>query len=111
MFTKTDLKNGDVIVRRNGDVEIAIVALGVFVCQYNGWNDFDYIREDLTACDGYQFDIMKVIRPTKKCHCRFTGTVGNMGKLVYDRERDTVRELTIDEIEREFGIKVKFEKV
>ena len=90
MFTKSDLKNGDVIVRRNGNVEIAIVDLGVFVDK-TGWNDLDRVNDDLTNSSSWRdsWDIVKVIRPNRKYHCQFCCVEHDgWGELVYDRERD-----------------------
>lgn len=97
MFTKSDIKNGDVIVRRNGEVEIAIVDLGVFISP-DGWNNYDNILEDLTAEDGWlddnQWDIVKVIRPKHKRECQFRcPEYKDWGEVVYDRERDTKKPL------------------
>ena len=90
MFTKSDLKNGDVIVRRNGSVEIAIVDLGVFITK-DGWNNLKTLADDLT--DGEypidkDWDIMKVYRPVKNYHCQFYPDNYKKGDLVFDRERD-----------------------
>lgn len=90
MFTKKDLKNGDVIVRRNGNAEIAIVDQGVFVTK-GGFNRLSAVNDDLTT-DESSWDIVKVIRPTKEYHCQFaTAEHNNWGNIVYDRERDTKR--------------------
>lgn len=107
-FTKADLKNGDFIVRRNGGVEIVIVDNGVCISK-DGYNNLIDIAEDLTDSNGYndEWDIVKVYRPTEAWHNQFD--CYHNCNLVYERE--TLRELTIEEVEREFGIKVKFEKV
>lgn len=88
MFTKSDLKNGDVIVRRNGDVEIAIVDRGVLVSK-TGWNRLRDVREDLTDDDDFdnEWDIMKVYRPDRDYQCQFY--CEDRGNPIYDRERDT----------------------
>lgn len=91
VFTKSDLKNGDVIVRRNGSVEIAIVDLGVLVTK-GSWNNLKDLKADLTDCDSLdenEWDIVKVYRPIEKYHCQFSDDAYTKGKLVYDRERDT----------------------
>ena len=92
VFTKSDPKNGDVIVRRNGLVEIVMLDLGVLIT--NGtYNDLNDIKDDLTDVDSNCFnddyDIVKVYRPTEKCHCSFNPYSYVKGELVYDRERDT----------------------
>lgn len=45
-FSKSDLRNKDVVLRRNGSVEI--VNDDVLIAQ-EGWNDFDDIADDLTC--------------------------------------------------------------
>lgn len=91
VFTKKDLKNGDVIVRRNGGAEIVIVDLAVCVTKSGGWNNFNDIHDDLTDTNitGNQWDIMKVFRPIANHHCQFFNNAYEKGELVYDRERDT----------------------
>ena len=90
MFTKSDLKNGDVVVRRNGWVEVVIVDLDVMVSK-NGWDSLSDIKEDLTdeESDAFdnEYDIVKVYRPIEKYACTFNNYT--KGKLMYDRERDT----------------------
>lgn len=90
VFTKSDLKNGDVIVRRNGSVEIAIVDRNVFITKH-GWNKLADVNDDLTDIDSdfgdNEWDIVKVYRP-KVCHqCQFE--TEDHGELVYYRERYT----------------------
>ena len=93
MFTKNDLKNGDVIVQRNGWVEIVIVDLDVLISK-DGWDNLNDIAEDLTDVDadstlfGEEYDIVKVYRPTNKWDCSFEPDSYEKGTLVYDRERD-----------------------
>lgn len=93
VFTKKDLKNGDVIVRRNGWVEIVCVDLGVFITT-NGWNDRSELNDDLTDSDNRwfdsdEYDIVEVYRPKEKCQCQFNPDCYEKGELVYYRERDT----------------------
>lgn len=89
MFTKSDLKNGDIILRNNGEVEIAIVDLGVFISK-SGWMPLNRQNEDLTYDNGDSYwDIKAVRRPNKEYGCQFCAFENNWGELVYDRERDT----------------------
>lgn len=120
VFTKSDLRNGDILKKRNGDIEVVIVDSGlriVLEARYGygygyGYNRLSDLNEDLTHRDlGDAYDIVAVRRPKKGCACDYSLFDEAMGELVYDRERDTIRELTIEEIEKEFGIKVKFERV
>lgn len=92
VFTKSDLKNGDIVVRRNGSVEVVILDLDVLITK-EGWNNLSDINEDLTDTDswdiGDEWNIIKVYRPTSNWHCQLTGDSHTHGTLVYDRERDT----------------------
>lgn len=89
VFTKDDLKNGDIILRNNGEVEIAIVDRGVFVSA-RGWMSLNNVNEDLTH-NGHDsgWDIKQVRRPTSEGQCQFCAFSYEWGELVYDRERDT----------------------
>ena len=89
MFTKKDLKNGDVIKKRNGNVEILVLPLGTLVCSCGEFNFFSDIRDDLTSKNGSEYDIVAVRRPTEAYHCKFRAFKDEVGELVYDRERDT----------------------
>lgn len=89
MFTKNDLKNGDVIKKRNGNIEILVLPLGTLVCDDGHFNDFGDIRDDLINKNGNCNDIVAVRRPTRVSHCRFSAFADEFGELVYDRERDT----------------------
>ena len=91
MFTKADLKNGDVVIRRNGNVEIAIVDIGVLVAN-SGWNDLADIDVDFNYTDERgesEWDVMKVYRPKMNYMCQFSENSYSRGELVYSRERDT----------------------
>jgi hypothetical protein len=93
MFTKSDLRNGDIILRRDGHVSIAIADLGVFVSPF-GFMPFHKTNEDLTDHEGdSEWDIVAVRRPVNKHDCQFTAFKHNLGELVYDRERDTKKPL------------------
>lgn len=107
MFTKADLKNGDVIKRRNGWVEIVCLETGTLITK-DEFDKLSKINDDLTSIYGNgTYDIVAVRRPKYPKDCRFDAFDKEFGDLVYDRERDTVREMTVDEIEKELGYKVK----
>lgn len=88
VFTKSDLKNGDVVVLRNGDVQIAIVDLGLFITRsgFNRIKDWDESLKEVEY-EECEWDIVQVFRPTEDWHCQFNSS--SHGTLVYDRERDT----------------------
>lgn len=111
-FTKADLRTGDVILRRNGKVEILNRELGVFICDCGGWNDFDKLKDDLTTMYiDNQYDIMEVRRPLEKCDCCFDAMKINghhRGVLVYERKE--VEEMTLAEVCRLLGKEIKIVK-
>lgn len=104
VFTKKDLKNGDVLLCRDGHTEILVLPLGTRVVK-GGYNFFSDIKDDLTHLCRSDSDIMAVRRPIEPMDCRFSAFDWELGELVF--ERDTRREMTIEEIEKEFGVKVK----
>lgn len=107
-FTKADLKTGDVILRRNGDVEIVNRELKMFICK-DGWTDFDGIHDDLTSSQGGNgWDIMSVKRPKTKSDCQFDAFESECGTLVY--ERDEVEEMTLAEVCKLLGKNIKIIK-
>ena len=87
VFTKSDLKTGDFVMRANGVEEVFIEHLKAFTGKA-GWMPLSNVNDDLThsGCD-HGWDIVKVRRPTTTCHCQFD--CPSFGELVYDRARDT----------------------
>ena len=109
-FTKEDLKTGDVVLRRNGKVEIVNRELETFITQYH-WCDLDDINDDLTYCinsGNSKYDIIAVRRPCKKSDCRFEAFNCELGILVYERKE--VEEMTLEEICKALGKEVKIVK-
>lgn len=107
-FVKADLKTGDVILRRNGDVEIVNRELGMFICQSGGWNDLDSCNNDLTSSLDKDYDIIEIRRPKKKYECCFDAFVCKRGTLVYEREEP--EEMTLEEVCALLGKKIKIIK-
>ena len=104
-FTKADLKTGDVILRRNGDVEIVNRELKMFI-RKEGWNSFDNECEDLTTrYPDNGWDIMAVRRPNEPSDCRFNAFEHKLGTLVYEREE--VEEMTLAEVCKLLGKNIK----
>lgn len=103
MFTKKDLRNGDVCVLNNGDASIYVDLLGgVFVC-ITGYNVSRNWKENLTNVVNRvndAFDIVKVYRPKEPYQCCFDDSLYTDGDLVFDRERDC--KPFLDEEEREY---------
>ncbi len=102
-FTKSDLKSGDVILRRNGKVEIVCLETGTCILK-NGYNKLSEINEDLTYQDDLvDYDIVKVYRPKEPYQCGFSEYAYKHGELVY--KRDDVVRMTLKEVEDKLGIK------
>lgn len=105
IFTKADLKTGDVILRRNGDVEIVNGELEMFI-RKNGFTDFGGINDDLTAAfGGKSWDIIAVRRPVSRCDCVFNAFENERGDLVYEREEPV--EMTLAEVCELLGKNIK----
>lgn len=109
-FTKKDLKNGDVVIHRNGRVSIAIPQIATLK-QVDCYDELDYFADDLKNTfgpGGPEYDIMKVYRPNIPRHCSFKEANYTKGTLVYKREE--FEEMTIAEIEKALGKKIKIVK-
>lgn len=111
-FTKADLKTGDVILKRNGSVEIVNRDLEMLICQNGGWNNLDDIQEDLTYRspmgaeeDDEDCDIIQVRRPQTKRDCCFNALKYKWGELVYKREEP--EEMTLEQVCKLLGKKIK----
>lgn len=100
-ITKDDLKNGDIVTLRNGDK--LIYSDGEFAdisddCdnRLTSKRDLNY---DLTYgfIDDENYDVIKVDRPTNYY-------------TVFEREETKVKEMTIEEISKALGYKVKIIK-
>lgn len=107
-FTKADLKTGDVILRRNGDVEIFNSELQMFI-RKAGWTDFKDIDDDLIATQGGKdWDIVSVRRPIKKHDCMFDAFEYKRGTLIYERKE--VEEMTLEQVCKLLGKEIKIIK-
>lgn len=90
-FTKSDLRNGDVVKRRNGSVEIVVkeaqwVEDGFI--RKDGYTSLCFINNDLRHKEFKEFDIMQVRRPSYISECHFGAFEYNHGTLVYNREEE-----------------------
>lgn len=113
-FTKDDLKNFDITVKRNGEVEMVNRDLEMLITNDDAWNDLEHVRDDLTNIFGDECDIIKVYRPLKKHHCSFDKRCYENGKLMFLRRGDDLapgeeelEEMTLSEIFDKLGKKVK----
>lgn len=111
-FTKADLKNGDVVMRRNGNVEIVCLETDTLIRQ-SGYNSLSSIDEDLTVTKdsraSHSWDIVAVRRPRGSKDCGFYAFRDNCGELIYDRERDDpeIEEMTMEDVCKALGKRVK----
>ena len=106
-FTKKDLKNGDVVKKRDGAVEIVCVDTETLICT-TGVNALDNIEYDLTSNIDRSHDIIAIRRPDKYHHCQFTAFERNLGTLVYERKK--VEEMTLEEVCKALGKEIKIVK-
>lgn len=107
-FSKSDLKTGDLILRADGITGIVNRELGTIISKYD-WIDLDGYNDDLIHLDDTTgFDILEVRRPLSKSDCQFTAFDRKLGCLVY--ERDPVEEMTLDEVCKLLGKKIKIVK-
>lgn len=110
-FTKADLKTGDVVLRRNGEVEIVNYELGTLICKEGGYNLLSHFRDDLTHFSMKEYDIVEVRRPKEKCDCCFDA-IGpydyRRGTLVYERKE--VEEMTLEQVCKLLGKEIKIVK-
>ena len=107
-FTKADLKSGDVIIRKNGDIQIVCLEIDTLIDK-TGYDTISDLDDDMT----YKYDedgnnngcITKVYRPKNPYQCSFDLDAFIDGELVYDRNSNVI-EMTVAEIEEALGIKV-----
>ena len=106
-FTKKDLKNGDVVKRRDGSVEIVCLESGTMICKC-GWNPLRDVKDDLTDVQYKEFDIIAVRRPKCASDCQFVAFADKRGELVYERKE--VEEMTLEEVCKALGKEIKIVK-
>lgn len=107
LFTKSDLRNGDVCVQSDGIVAIAIVDIGCLLVK-DGYNMLDDFNENLEYNDS-EFnilDIVKVYRPKNPYQCQFDSFSFEEGELVFDRAAIEPVEVTLEEIAKLKGVSV-----
>ena len=108
-FTKADLRTGDVVQLRDGELGIVLTDFEVIVCQNGGWLDFKYIREDLTdSFYGGKCDIIIVRRPRQNYECAFDAIHHDRGIIVYERKEP--EEMTLAEVCKLLGREIKIVK-
>lgn len=107
-FTKKDLKNGDVVLRRNGNVDVVILDMGCLLNQHHGGFYLSNINDDLTSVVSDDWDIIAVRRLTSPVGIDFRVFEYDRGTLVYERKE--VEEMTLEEVCKALGKEVKIVK-
>ena len=109
-FTKSDLRNGDVVLRRDGCVRIYIESYDLFIGPCGGdWMRGGSYTKDLKVKSGDErYDIIAISRPNDISDMSFDAFEKKLGRLVYERE-ETV-EMTIEEVCKALGKNVKIVK-
>lgn len=110
-FTKADLRTGDVVKFREGELGIVILELDVIACKNGGWISMNSISEDLISSFYLgKYDIIAVRRPTESCACCFDAMRANAprGTLIYERKE--VEEMTLAEVCKLLGKEIKIVK-
>ena len=82
MFTKRNLKGGDVVLHHNGIVSIFIENLGILVHPEGSHGLWDY-KNDLTHVLCNDFNIVAVRRPNTVLDCNFSAFANKSGKRVF----------------------------
>lgn len=108
-FTKADLRTGDVVLRRDGDIEIVIRLdkFELFLRDDGQYNDLYGINDDLTSTFAINRDIIAVRRPNYDHECTFSAFEYKKGILVYDREQEETEEMTLAEVCKLLGKNIK----
>ena len=107
-FTKKDLKNGDVVKRRDGLVEILVSDLNVFVGDHGDYAELRCINDDLTSNCNTNRDIIAVRRINCNYGNPFQTFQHEYGTLVYERKE--VEEMTLEEVCKALGKEIKIVK-
>lgn len=103
-FTKADLKTGDVVLQRDGKIDIVILDFKMLLTK-TGRNFLREFNDDLTSVNGTDYDIVAVRRPSVDLDCSFDAFECKSGTLVYERKE--VEEMTLEEVCKALGKKIK----
>ncbi len=110
-FTKSDLKSGMLVVKRNGNKELII---GEYLMASDcGFNCLSSVKEDLTNTNSKEFDIVDVYDINTHTIGSFKSDSFDIERLtrIYKREETKViKELTIEDIQKELGYEFKIIK-
>ena len=107
-MTKSELKTGMVVKRRNGDKYMVLLDTphGNIFIRRNGWCSMEEFEDDLHAVGSEKFDIVAVYRPDERL--QMTHEYCDTQKCIWRRsEIKEVKEVTLAEIAEKFGVDVE----
>jgi hypothetical protein len=108
-FTMKNLKSGDIVMDRSGDIGIVNAEVGA-ILQVN--NDevtyFTSYHDDLTNRFNAVYDIVAVRRPVTRDDFCSNAFKYEFGKLVYERKE--VEEMTLEQVCKALGKNIKIVK-
>jgi hypothetical protein len=108
-FTKADLKSGDIVLRR--DRKICVVFAEVNALGHkDGFDTLKPYADDLTNKVDQSLDIIAVRRPREPKECNLGYFNREDVTLVYDRKRDEVEEMTLEQVCKLLGKNIKIIK-
>ena len=110
-FTKADLKTGDVVKFKGGELGIVILELDVIACKNGGWISMNSIGEDLVSSFYLgKYDIVSVRRPNESAACCFDAMRDNAPRGILVYERKEVEEMTLAQVCKLLGKEIKIVK-
>ena len=109
-FTKSDLRSGDVVLRRDGRTQIVCKETDTLISP-NGYDLLEEISEEFKyrkncTTNISKYDIIAVRRPTAPHECQFKAFDKKYGDLVYEE----VEEMTLEEVCKALGKEIKIVK-
>ena len=107
-FTKDDLEVGMLVETRGGNKYIVMPQNRLFNISGKTYRNLNGFKGNLKHQDKYKddFDIVKVYSYTNfsfDFECKYR-------KLLWERKEETIKELTMEDLERDYGCKVKVVK-
>lgn len=108
-FTMKNLKSGDIVKDRSGDIGIVNAELGA-ILQPNSDDTayFTSYHDDLTNRFNSDYDIVAVRRPVTRDDFSLNAFKYELGKLVYERKE--VEEMTLEQVCKALGKNIKIVK-
>jgi hypothetical protein len=106
-FTKADLKTGDFVKLRDGEVGIVNTTCCAITYRTD-IGDLHNYNEDLRCRMCHNCDIIAVRRPAIITECTFNIFDSKLGNLIYEREE--VEEMTLEQVCKLLGKEIKIVK-